>query len=1060
MLYFRLAKLSALLIIPAAIVRAVITTDSTKWTYSFFLIYCGLLVATIAKYAQENLRGQKRYNRFGLLLLLTSLALYLTYSFHSILTFAVGWIASGWGATLLVDHFNDKSSRSARNKVARYFFMSDVCILVVATYSTINRIDLFATHTAPLFLVGLLALAGLIRSGAFPFHRWLALTNEAPSPLSALLHAGIVNGFGLALLSFPSLRELQVPIVVLGLITIFFALVIMRHRHDEKGKLANGTSMQMAYMAIEGALGLNAAVLLHIVGHGSYKSWSFLRVGGVPSRWKKSQELYLPRYSGSSLYQALTLMVSGLLVLGVFGLALLLHDSALTLALLTISLTSLLGFTRQLQPWLFAQTLVVVTGSVALLVAETYGLSHLIPGHGASKLAVASVAFSIIAMTLVVKKFSYETTVKLCSRLLGFVSAPRRSIVASNDPLIAATLQRYTGYFEPGLGLSTMVAQDPVSGLHSQRYQEAAKELSRFGIASYLDQPDGISSHSPGFYKAIDQASWWTAEASHNSSVKSLGPYSLWRESHAAKSQVSADPSGALAAFIQESSLTREEALAALIGSDLGWFQYFLGKHPDWIAELLALRAALFLTHNVELERPVEVDLQSHEETMTLREKAEVQQLLQKLQGSTYSEGNDRPEVALVMCIDVRSEKMRRLLETRHSVATLGFAGFFGADIAVVTSDGSHSFQNQMCPVILQPGIAISNTEVPNIYDIYPTLWSQANRGSGALAMAEGFGLVQLCLNLINTYTPTLFKRRTQKQEATVLNEEAYAAIPFESKVALATVLMNNLPLQNFTEVIFVGHESGVPNNPFTSLYECGACGGNSGLVNAYYAAKLLNDSEVMKAAGFSDCSTLFGYAMHNTTHQTLEILSGSQKTASLKTDSLLTQQDKNLGAWWQPFPEFGLAGNVGAIIAPRALTANVDLRGKYFLHDYDVMTDPDGSKLANILSGPGAVMQMINSQYNFTVCDPRNFSAGDKTRLNVFTQAGALAGSGGSLKRGMPWQAIGESADQPIHNPIRLQIFIAAPRQLIDQALAQSSLAETVVNGWITVHSLQSEEN
>ena len=1055
MLYFRLAKLSALLIIPTAIVRAVITTDSTKWTYSLFLIYCGLLVATIAKYAQENLRGQKRYNRFGLLLLLTSISLYLTYSFHSVLTFAAGWIASGWGATLLVDHFNDKSSRSARNKVARYFLIGDICIIVVATYSTINHIDLFATQRAPLFLVGLLAFAGVIRSGAFPFHRWLALTNEAPSPLSALLHAGIVNGFGLALLSFPSLQELQIPIVVLGLITIFFALVIMRHRHDEKGKLANGTSMQMANMAIEGALGLNAAVLLHIVGHGSYKSWSFLRVGGVPSRWKKSQELYLPKYRGSSLYKALALIASSLLVLGILGLALRLHDSALTLALLTISLTSLLGFSQQLQPRLFAQTLVLVTASVAILGAETYGLSHLIPSRDASKLAIASVAATIIAMTLVVKKIPYEATLKLSSRLLGFMSIPGRSIVASSDPLIADTLQRYSKYFEPGLGLSTMVAQDPVSGLHSLRYEEAAKELSRFGISSYPGQPAGSSSHSPRLNKAIDQASWWTAEASHNSSVRSLGPYSLWRRSQSASSQLPSDPYDALAALVQESSLTCEEALAALIGSDLGWFQYFLGKHPNWIAELLALRAALFLLHKVELEKPDDVDLHSYEKAFALHEQGEVQQLLQKLQGSTHQENGRNQELALVMCIDVRSEKMRRLLESRHSVATLGFAGFFGADIAVVTSDGSHSFQNQMCPVILQPGITISNTEMPSIYEIVPTLWSQANRGSGALAMAEGFGLVQLCLNLINTYAPTLFKRRSRPQETPIISDEAYSRISFESKVALAIMLMNNLSLQTFKEVIFVGHESGVPNNPFTSLYECGACGGNSGLVNAYYAAKLLNDEEVMKAAGFGDCATTFGYAMHNTTHQRLEILSGSERTAPLKADSLLTQRDENLIAWWQPFPEFGLAGNVGAIIAPRALTANVDLGGKYFLHDYDVTTDSDGSKLANILTGPGTVMQMINSQYNFTVCDPQNFSAGDKTRLNVFTQAGALAGSGGSLKRGMPWQAIGQSADQPIHNPIRLQIFITAPQELINRALAQSSISQMLDNGWIGVHSL-----
>lgn len=97
----------------------------------------------------------------------------------------------------------------------------------------------------------------------------------------------------------------------------------------------------------------------------------------------------------------------------------------------------------------------------------------------------------------------------------------------------------------------------------------------------------------------------------------------------------------------------------------------------------------------------------------------------------------------------------------------------------------------------------------------------------------------------------------------------------------------------------------------------------------------------------------------------------------------------------------------------------------------------------------------MINSQYNFTVFDSHNFSAGDKTRLNVFTQAGALSGSGGSLKRGMPWQALGTRIDSSRHSPVRLQIFVAAPQDLVDQALAKSSLAILIANGWIGIHAL-----
>jgi uncharacterized protein YbcC (UPF0753/DUF2309 family) len=59
-----------------------------------------------------------------------------------------------------------------------------------------------------------------------------------------------------------------------------------------------------------------------------------------------------------------------------------------------------------------------------------------------------------------------------------------------------------------------------------------------------------------------------------------------------------------------------------------------------------------------------------------------------------------------------------------------------------------------------------------------------------------------------------------------------------------------------------------------------------------------------------------------------------------------------------------------------------------------------------------------------------------------------------------MPWQAIGVKENEPLHHPIRLQIFIAAPQKLINSALAQTPLAELVANGWFAVHALNYELN
>jgi uncharacterized protein YbcC (UPF0753/DUF2309 family) len=135
-------------------------------------------------------------------------------------------------------------------------------------------------------------------------------------------------------------------------------------------------------------------------------------------------------------------------------------------------------------------------------------------------------------------------------------------------------------------------------------------------------------------------------------------------------------------------------------------------------------------------------------------------------------------------------------------------------------------------------------------------------------------------------------------------------------------------------------------------------------------------------------------------------------------------------------------------------------LSSRTFLHDYNWLEDKDGSILNTILSGPGVVMQMINFAYNMAVTDPRSFSSGDKTRHNVLGEAGVLLGSDGPLYRGMPWQSITTSASAELgrpkgHIPIRLQIFIAAPKTFIDEVVDRSSLAELVRGGWVGVHEL-----
>jgi NAD(P)H-quinone oxidoreductase subunit 5 len=109
---------------------------------------------------------------------------------------------------------------------------------------------------------------------------------ESPTPVSALMHAGIINAGGALLLRLSPLI-VQVPsallvLVAAGTLTAVLGLLCMWAQVKVKRTLAWSTVSQMGFMMVQCGLGAFAAAMLHIVAHGCYKAWSFLRSGDVP----------------------------------------------------------------------------------------------------------------------------------------------------------------------------------------------------------------------------------------------------------------------------------------------------------------------------------------------------------------------------------------------------------------------------------------------------------------------------------------------------------------------------------------------------------------------------------------------------------------------------------------------------------------------------------------------------------------------------------------------------------------------------------------------------------
>ena len=161
---------------------------------------------------------------------------------------------------------------------------------------------------------------------------------------------------------------------------------------------------------------------------------------------------------------------------------------------------------------------------------------------------------------------------------------------------------------------------------------------------------------------------------------------------------------------------------------------------------------------------------------------------------------------------------------------------------------------------------------------------------------------------------------------------------------------------------------------------------------------------------------------------------------------------------WSEVRPEWGLAGCAAFIAAPRALTRNVDLGGRAFLHSYDWRKDDGFRTLELILTAPLVVASWISLQYYASTVDNRVFGSGNKVLHNVVGGFGVFEGSGGDLRVGLPLQSISDGRELA-HEPLRLTAVIAAPVDAIDRVLAAHDHVRALVeNGWIHLLALDGE--
>jgi uncharacterized protein YbcC (UPF0753/DUF2309 family) len=456
--------------------------------------------------------------------------------------------------------------------------------------------------------------------------------------------------------------------------------------------------------------------------------------------------------------------------------------------------------------------------------------------------------------------------------------------------------------------------------------------------------------------------------------------------------------------------------------------------------------------------------------------------------------------VQVVLCIDPRSEGMRRHLEANADIETYGFAGFFGIPIRFASFLARGSIdalpallapRHTVGEITSDPDRGVRRTRALRVRDAFAAgLHAGETAPAAPFALAETLGWFSGAGTLLRTLAPMATAKaaeRLRRVSTPELDTEVTVASAFslEERAALAENGIRMMGLDRFAElVILTGHASTSTNNLYQSALDCGACGGNPGGANARAAAAIFNDPEVrgiLADRGLAIPSTTwFVAAEHNTSSDRIHILDDHLipdshasvvakflKIQDVAADGLVAERAVQLpGAarhsparvrarahdWAEVYPELGLAGNAAMIIGPREMTLGVDLERRVFLHSYRPELDPDGSALETIMTAPLVVAQWINHQYYFSTVDGERWGAGTKTIHNAIGTIGVISGQSGDLRLGLPLQSVAVG-DRLLHEPMRLHVVIQAPLELIGAIVSRNQVLRNLFdNNWISL--------
>ena len=431
------AWIQAVFFASAPLASSLIHLTALDTTVLVLISFIGLVVL---RYAKNNLEGDPDDARFLKWYIATVLAVIVTVTTNHLVVFWLSWTAISLALHQLLMFYPDRPRAILAAHKKFLFARVSETLLAVAFFllyqqhgsliisEVINEISAATTlslqHQVAAVLLGAVAL---IKCAQLPLHGWLIQVVEAPTPVSALLHAGIINLGGFLLLLFSPLfgqvaAAQWLVLIVAGLSTLVAALVMMT-RISIKVRLAWSTTSQMGLMLIECALGLYELALLHLLAHSCYKAYAFLSSGNAVNDFLRQAyvKVSLPSFANWSMAVSASVAIVAASVY-LTGAAV----PASPWILVTIALSSLLAFRFQHTHKIsFIRSLFTGAGVVAFYLLMKTVMPLLLPEVNVSYSWMADAWISAVFITLMAGYLylQYQTQSQLSRKLFIALNA-------------------------------------------------------------------------------------------------------------------------------------------------------------------------------------------------------------------------------------------------------------------------------------------------------------------------------------------------------------------------------------------------------------------------------------------------------------------------------------------------------------------------------------------------------------------------------------------------------------------------------------------------------------